>query len=102
MHQNIFKVSPKRYRNVNSEAFLRLWQEEIAAVPQSLWNGRRTVMLLIASLSPFALIVCVARAMASFFSPGVGVTVLVSLSVLYAVLWGAGINAWRRLKNPGW
>ncbi|MHB1665956.1 MAG: hypothetical protein ACYCUK_00620 [Thiomonas sp.] len=84
------------------ERFLRLWREEIAAAFRSLWKGRLTVILLVASLSPFALIVCVARGLASFSSPGVAVTVLVLLSVLYAILWRAGINAWQRLKDPRW
>lgn len=107
MHPVVPEVSPKCRHNVNNKrlrqtpGFFRLWREEVIAVLRSLWKHRRTMMFLLASLSPFPMVILVALALRPFSRDG-ALVALVLLTVLYAILWGAGINAWQRLKNRRW
>lgn len=84
-----------------SQGFMSLWREEVGATFRSLWKHRLQALLLLASLSPFPLGILVALALRPYSHDG-ALAMLVLLSVLYAIVWGAGINAWQRLKNPRW
>lgn len=101
MRPIVSEVSPKSGHDVNGKGFFRLWREEIVAVFQSLWKHRFTALLLVASLSPFILVIRVALALLPYSRDG-ALAALVLLSFLYAILWGAGVNAWQRQKNPRW
>ncbi len=101
MHPVVPEVSPKCGRDVNGKSFFRLWREEIIAAFRSLWKHRLTVILLVASLSPFPMVIWIALALLPFSRDG-ALVVLILLSFLYAILWGAGVNAWQRQKNPRW
>jgi Na+/H+ antiporter NhaC len=101
MHPTVPEVSPKCRPDVNNQGFFHLWREEVVAVFRSLWKHRLAVILLAVSLSPFALIVLVAIDLVPYARDG-ALAALVLLSIFYAILWGAGINAWQRQKNPRW
>ncbi|WP_156103865.1 hypothetical protein [Acidithiobacillus ferrivorans] len=101
MHPIVPEVSPKCRHAVNNKGFIRLWQEEVVATFRSLWKHRLLALLLMASLLPFPMVIWVASALIPYSRTG-AMAMLVLLSVLYAIVWGAGINAWQRLKNPRW
>lgn len=101
MHPVIPEVSPKCHHAVNNKGFMCLWREEVVATFRSLWKSRLRILLLFASFSPFPVVIWIALSLVPYSRDG-AVAVLVLLSVLYAILWGAGINAWVRLKNPRW
>lgn len=87
MHPVVPEVSPKSGHDVNGKNFFRLWREEIIAAFRSLWKHRLTVILLVASLSPFPMVIWIALALLPFSRDG-ALVVLVLLSFLYAILWG--------------
>ena len=95
------EVSPKCHHAVNNKGFMGLWREEVVAAFRSLWKSRLQILLLLASLSPFPVVIWIALSLVPYSRDG-AVAALVLLTVLYAILWGAGINAWQRLKNPRW
>lgn len=92
------EVSPKCHHTVNNKGFLRLWREEVVATFRALWKHRIQAMLLLVSLSPFPVVIWIASALAPYSRNG-AMAVLILLSVLYAIVWGAGVSAWLRLKN---
>jgi hypothetical protein len=101
MHPFIPEVSPKPDHAVNDKSFFRLWWEEVIAAFRSLWKRRVIAGLLVVSLSPFLLVIWAALALVSYSRNG-ALAVLVLLSFLYAILWGAGVNAWQRRKYHRW
>lgn len=101
MYPFVPEVSPKPEHAVNAKSFFHLWREEVFAAFHSLWKRRVIAGLLVVSLSPFLLVVWAALALVSYSRNG-ALAVLVLLSFLYAILWGAGVNAWQRRKYHRW
>ncbi|EGQ62005.1 hypothetical protein GGI1_10218 [Acidithiobacillus sp. GGI-221] len=79
MHPVVPEVSPKCGRDVNGKSFFHLWREEIITAFQSLWKHRLTVILLVASLSPFPMVIWIAFALLPFSRDG-ALVVLILLS----------------------